>query len=304
MTSRLPTLPLLLALGGACARPLPAPSVELDPSWYDGRAELASYEWRVSRYGEERRGEAVAILVTEPFSSTRHVKVEADDPQAVTVLKLNLMRDFRTGIYDYDTMLSTFVRVSDLAPLKVAFSSAEWCGQVYEQLDLWGDRIEHRVHSYFEGESADLQLGRPGDGLLEDELLVWLRGLGGAPLGPGESRLVPVLESSFLRRLEHRPARWLEAVLARAPEPVTVEVPDGSHAALRYEVRLPGRTGTFHVERAAPHRILAWRWERDGRMLEEARLVGSRRLAYWEHNGADDEPLADHLRRTQDDPNR
>ena len=97
--------------------------------WRDGQAEIDGYRLVVSRYGENRDGTAVMIFVTEPFNAKKYVKEERSPAHAretVDVLKLNLVRDFQTGIYDYNTMASVFVRTSDFAPLKVSFSRAEW----------------------------------------------------------------------------------------------------------------------------------------------------------------------------------
>ena len=51
--------------------------------WYDGHAELAGYDLRFPRYGQLRQGRAVAITVTEPFSTARHVKVDTPGPDDV-----------------------------------------------------------------------------------------------------------------------------------------------------------------------------------------------------------------------------
>ena len=98
--------------------------------WHDGRAELDGYRLTLTRYGQTRRGQCVMIYVTEPFSESLRVKVE--DPSArpsdtFDALKLNLVRDFQTGIYDYNTMVSVFVRSADFSPAKITFTSAEWC---------------------------------------------------------------------------------------------------------------------------------------------------------------------------------
>ena len=42
-----------------------------------------------------------------------------------------------------------------------------------------------------------------------------------------------------------------------------------------------GRTWTFYVEEAGPHRVLKWETS-DG---QEAQLIASDRLAYWKMNG-------------------
>ena len=70
------------------------------------------------------------------------------------MLKLNAVRDFATGIYDYNVMTSTFLRVAAGWPVaKVSFSSQEWCGHVWHQLVPRGGRILGTLHSYFEGEA-------------------------------------------------------------------------------------------------------------------------------------------------------
>lgn len=87
---------------------------EFTDYWYSGKAELSSYELKQSRYGEIRTGEVVLVFVTEPFSLKKQVKL--DNPTKagkdnVSVLKLNQVRKFKTGIYDYSIMTSTFTPV-------------------------------------------------------------------------------------------------------------------------------------------------------------------------------------------------
>ena len=60
-----------------------------------------------------RDGTAVAIFVTEDFSrraAGQGRSRQARQADVVPVMKLNLVRDFQTGIYDYNTMTSTFLR--------------------------------------------------------------------------------------------------------------------------------------------------------------------------------------------------
>ncbi len=119
-------------------------ATDFETYWHDGKAELNGYRLTVSRYGQPRTGRAVAIYVTEPFSKSKRVKV--DDPTknpggVEDVLKLNLVRDFQTGIYDYNTMVSVFVRSADFSPVKTSFSSAEWCGHVFEEQTFHPGRI-------------------------------------------------------------------------------------------------------------------------------------------------------------------
>src|SRR5438093_9924338 len=99
--------PALAATGAGPGR------ADFDTRWRDGKAELNGYRLTVERYGRPRVGRGVLIYVTESFSLTRHVKV--DDPSKNPVdtfgaLKLNFVRHFQTGIYDYSTMVSLFTR--------------------------------------------------------------------------------------------------------------------------------------------------------------------------------------------------
>lgn len=273
-------------------------ATEFDPTWYDGRAEVAGYRWTGSRYGEARSGEAVAIFVTEPFSRDRHVKL--DDPDnpvnegdVVTVMKLNLVRDFQTGIYDYNTMTSVFVSIDDLSALESTFTSAEWCGHVFEEIDVRADAPTVTTHSYFEGESGSTSLPPRRGGLIGDHLLVWARGLRGAPLAAGDSTRLPLLRSSFERRLAHREAAWSDARIERAAELETVEVPAGRFEAITYRIRFADdpAQGVVRIEAAAPHRVLSWSWSLGGRTIDAGELTGSRRLEYWRLNREGQEEL-------------
>jgi hypothetical protein len=264
-------------------------------AWYDGQAEVNGYRWRGTRYGELRTGEAVAIFVTETIGAEDHVKLDRPEQhrgQALTVLKLNLLREFQTGLYDYDTMTTAFLDVRDLSSVKQTFSSSEWCGHVFDELDVRGKELRLNVHSYFQGEGVAQALPARPDGLLGDDLFVWLRGLRGHVLAPGESRRVPYVTDPFERRLRHREAGWGELAVTRASEAAEVRVPAGSFRAIEYRlVASDGRRGTVRIEEAEPHRLLGWSWEREGEPLDSAELTGSRRMKYWELHAEGQESL-------------
>ncbi len=288
------------ATGPVCA----APDPEFGAYWHDGKAELDGYRLTVERYGHTRRGRAVAIYVTEPFSHVKHVKLDdrsRSASDAVEVLKLNLVRDFQTGIYDYHTVVSLFTSSADFVPLKIAFSSSEWCGQVYEELNSSGAKLSQRVSSYFEGESAERELENPAGGVQEDNLFILLRGLRGPYLKPGEKRSVPFLPSPFHRRLTHRTARWATATIERLARAEQLTVPAGSFTADVYVVRSPdGREGRFFVESPYPHRIVRWSWKPAANAsplggTDRAELTGSTRLEYWRTHDPGDEKYLERL---------
>lgn len=280
-------------------RDAPLPQAGPDPfdssfwkHWGDGKGELAAYDLVMPRYGELRKGVAVSIFVTEPFSSSARVKADqgkhsvSDEFQ---VMKLNLMRDFPTGVYDYNLMTSTFVALQPFAAgsagdtAKVSFSSQEWCGHVYSQLLFDKNGVREELHSYFDGE-ADRRstIPRPPAGMSEDTLMIWARGLAGPFLERGTSVRVPVLRSLVFTRLRHVPLTWQEAELARSSETGNVTVPAGSFQVETRTVNMTdGRLWTFDVEAAAPHRIIRWTCN-DG---ESGQLLGSERMEYWKMNG-------------------
>lgn len=269
--------------------------------WGDGRAELAGYDLVTRRYGEERHGTAVAVFVTEPFSEEARVKAERTGPGTFQVLKLNLVQDFPTGVYDYNLMTSAFVALEPVAglpagaPAKVSFSGQEWCGHVYQQALFRQDGVDHVLHSYFEGEADRREKleAHPG-GTSEDALLLWARGLAYPEVAPGTTVTVPALTSLERSRLAHVAVTWDEVELSRAPEAREVTVPAGTFRVREARATLEGPAGerawTFLVEEAPPHRIVAWETG-DG---ERAELLGADRMPYWELNGAGGE---EHLER-------
>jgi hypothetical protein len=274
------------AVGGANAASAGAgePQVDFSSHWHDGKAEVDGYRLIVSRYGQERAGTCIMIYVTEPFSESKRVKVEdanANPGDTFDALKLNLIRDFQTGIYDYNTMVSVFVRSADLTPVKISFTSSEWCGHVYEELLFHTGRITGYYHSYFEDESGPVELENVSGGIVEDNLFILLRGLRGDFLEPGSRREVRLLPSVFAGRLAHVQPEWVDAVVERQTAPRTIRVPAGEFAVMVYTVGINGgREGIFYVEAAYPHRIIRWEMPPD----IKGELTGSERLKYWTLN--------------------
>jgi hypothetical protein len=217
---------------------------EFKAYWYAGVAELSSYDLEQARYGETRDGEAVLIYVTEPFDLEKQVKADRKGPMTTSVMKLNRVRKFLTGVYPYSIMSSIFYPVSDNQhALKLTTSVQEWCGHVYAQLNN-RESFQVRSHSYFEGE-ADQDLDLPKT-LLEDELWTRLRFEPDA-LPTGKTILVPSLE--YLR-LKHKPIKAYEATL-------TLSKPGGTRT---YTLTYPelNRTLEIHFQGTFPYRIEGW----------------------------------------------
>lgn len=280
--------------------------------WYDGNAELAGYRLTYPRYGQLRQGAAVAIFVSESQQESTRVKPERPVTDSFGVVKLNLMLDFPTGLYDYHLMTSAFIATQQRdgrpagAPSKVSFSAQEWCGHAYHQVLFDRDAVRHASHSYFEGEAdQDMKLQYPAGGFAEDALLLWARGLAGPQLKAGESIDVPLLRESAYARLNHVPLAWDAAHLARAENAETIAVTAGRFEVDVYTAKVRSaatertypiggravpestRTWTFYVETAPPHRVVKWQ-RSDG---IKAELVGSKRLPYWSLNANGQESM-------------
>lgn len=288
-----------LAMVSCAQAPPPAATVVFDrapvfddafwATWGDGRAELAGYDLVTPRYGEPRHGTAVTIVVTETFSDEDRVKADPGRhgrTDTFPVMKLNLIQDFATGIYDYNLMTSAFVALTSRSQrppggvTKVSFSAQEWCGHAYAQLLFDARYARFTGHSYFDGE-ADSTSALPvaNEAVSEDALLLWARGFSGPVLAAGDSATMPLAGSLRQARLTHQKLALTTVHLSRASAPETVTVPAGTLLCDVYTARVEGgRTWTMHVEQSAPHRLAQWACS-DG---ERAQLLGADRMAYWQ----------------------
>lgn len=251
-------------------------------TWGDGQAELTGYDLTIPRYGQLRQGTAVTIFVSETFSNKLRVKADPGKhppTDEFPVMKLNLIEDFQTGIYDYNEMTSAFIALAAVNgrpagyPAKVTSSQQEWCGHVFQELLFDSQSIRHQMFSYFDGEGdSAAQIAYPQQAFSGDALMLWARGMAAPVLAPGEKVTVRMLPSLQAARHSHRPLAWTNAVLSRAAGTVDTEVYSAAFEG--------GPTRTYVVEKAEPHRILKWE-SSDG---ERGRMLKSVRLKYWQLN--------------------
>jgi len=188
--------------------------------WYSGEAEITSYQLEQARYGEIRDGHAVLIYVTEDFLPNIQVKADQENPDNISVLKLNITKKFNTGIYSYSVMQSTFYPVSNNRhALKVSSSIQEWCGHVYTQLNNRDD-FEINSHSYFQGE-ADKSFNLEKS-ILENELWTQLR-INPKRLPTGNLQIIPSFEYI---RFGHIPFQSYNATVILTNNSYTISYPD------------------------------------------------------------------------------
>lgn len=256
--------------------------------WYQGKAEVNSYELSQARYGELREGEAALIFVTEPFLPIKQVKADRPGEEGIPVLKLNASKKFLTGIYPYSIMESTFspIRTTD-RPIKNTLSVQEWCGQVYVQLNN-REGFELESHSYFESE-ADQSFRLP-EHYLESEVWNLIR-IDPSELPLGEFKMIPSFEYS---RLYHREIKAYQASGKIAKE--------GSNSM--YSLHYPelGRTLSITFETDFPHGIQAWEETRSDGYRSDAREWSTKAklkkrllIPYWQLNANKDLVYRDSL---------
>jgi len=265
-----------------------------DGYWYQGKAEITTYALSQSRYGEIHEGTAVIVQVTEPFSASKQVKLDRPRQAGsdnVSVLKMNRQRSFNTGIYPYRVMTSTFTPVSlNQFPhtLKSTCSVQEWCGQVYDQLNLKrSGQYEQRAFSYFEQEGDQVQSVKTE--YLEDELFNRIR------IQPEElpTGTIIVVPPQYYNRFAHIPTKGHKATASLSQEN-GFNVYRITYASLNRELMI-----RFSSE--APFSIEGWQEIERGAgrsgedLITEASAINRRISAYWSENSKRDAYLYNEL---------
>ena len=222
--------------------------------WYTKGAEISRFALTQARYGELHTGDAVLIYVTEVMNPKLQVKTDTPAKADIPVLKLNATRKFYTGIYPYSIMTSIFAPIGVASyplPLKITFTSQEWCGQVFMQMNLRENHYQVQSRSYFESESdKDFTIEKA----LTEEALWMLIRLAPSKLPTGEFRL---FQGTTYTRLLHRPL----AVRNATGSLTTADSKSLEGVSLvRYDVRIPeeNRVLTFVFEKEFPYRIQEW----------------------------------------------
>jgi len=281
-------LAMILAYGGWSSA---GPAVTASPAfwkvWGDGKAELSGYAITTTRYGVPREGRIVLIYVTEPMDRRNWIKDDAGDvpvEERVNVLKLNNVLKFQTGIYPYSVMTSVFAPVDAssadrFAPAKIAMSAQEWCGLVYQKVVPAPEAFASEMRSYFHAEGdRDATVKTPPGTLYEDALLIQLRELDG-PFAGGKSWAGSLVPSLWSQRRSHAALGPVAATIKRE------EATRNGAPVTRFTLLYGSVATTYDVEKAAPRRVLSWKTEGG----DEAKLLKTARLPYWQLNGPGDE---------------
>jgi hypothetical protein len=251
---------------------------QFESYWYQGTAEVNVFDLHQSRYGAVRPGKAVLIFVTEDFSKSKQVKLDAPEENssdAQKVLKLNMTRDFVTGVYPYHTMLSVFTPVYEESPApKLTASVTEWCGQSFTQLNYKTGKYTAQQFSYFESE-GDLESKL--DGRAEEELFTLIRlhpDL--VPLGT-----VTLIPSLIFQRFAHIPLKGEQATISR-------KALGSDQAEVKVVYEEIGRTVSIRYQQLFPYEITGftevWTKENGQQEVTTATRTHLRQLPYWKQN--------------------
>ncbi|PQJ32895.1 septum formation inhibitor Maf [Nonlabens arenilitoris] len=258
---------------------------EFKDYWYNGKAEISSYELSQSRYGEMRDGKSVMIFVTEPFNIIDEVKADNPSEDNRPVMKLNVTRDFNTGIYPYSIMSSTFLPLDkkDNA-IKISSSIQEWCGHTYMQLNQYDKVYDVSLFSYFQSEQEDYF--EVEQVMTENQIPIQLR-IDPTAMPIGDLKLIPSLE--YLR-LKHVETKAYDATANFR------EIEDGYLYSVRYKEL--DRIIAFKTQKEAPYKILSWmeRYNDNGQpAVSTGTLIKTLNTAYWSQKGSEYEVLRDSL---------
>ena len=253
-------------------------------SWEDvkktwsGSAEISSYDLVQVRYGVERKGSAILVYVREPFLRDRQVKDESGRGN-FEVLKLNSIKEFKTGAYPYHTMTSVFLPLENKTgtkALKVTTSVQEWCGHTYMHTSRKDGSVQTKLNSYFENEEGEV-FKTKASVLLEDEVWTMLR-TQPDQLPTGN---VEMLVGNLTARFSHKKLKV---------SPAKAEWKKGSDKTSIYHIQYQDTGSSLAIEISSklPYEIQGWKeTDRSGNLISSGKLKKRvSNVPYW--NFSDD----------------
>lgn len=261
-------------------------SEEFRKYWFSNKAEISSYDLQQAQYGNINQGEAVMVFVNEDFRLDKQVKLESDAKEIATpVLKLNFIKKFITGIYDYSMYTSVFTPIQTNtfpATLKVSNTNQEWCGQSFLQLNYHQNGYQVIGKSYFEEEvSEECHIDYA---ILEDELWTKIRLLPLDQLPQGNVLMVPSMTSLRLRH------KKVQAEMTKIKlQPYKGDSTFKGKDLMDYQIYFPESQRDLRIifEKGFPHHIVGWEdtYEvRKKKLTSRAVLKATIQNAYWEKN--------------------
>ncbi len=272
------------------------PMEKLSDYWYQGKAEVSSYDLQQARYSDVHPGEAVLVFVSEDFLTDKQVKNDNyTNKNSIPILKNNFLRKFTTGIYDYSIMTSVFTPADAKkfpSTPKVTISSQDWCGQSFMQINQQKNKYKVQLRSYFENE-GDKDFTIDG-ALLEDEIFNRIR-MNPDALPTGKTQLVP---SATIVRLMHLEMQPMATIITKKAYTGTDFKGDNLVA---YEIEYPTlkRKLTIVYQQKAPYIIEGWVDKYTALSRQQLTTKATRKKTilspYWQQHGSKDVVLRKEL---------
>jgi len=250
-----------------------------DAAWYDGRAEICTYDATRTIYGKERR--YLATAYTDKELADERTGTKSDTDRGVEVFKHHWSERVPTERYDYDFSTMTFTRSADLEPFALTAASQEDCGASFKQAWRDGGRIRWLESVYLPGTGRHEGEIESHGVHFEDALSLVLRDFPFESARPGATYALHLVASQKSNaRVSFEP---LERTL-RCGGREELELPIGAVSAWR--LTLEDASGAtlatywFAAEGAAPWLHALVRYE--GPNGQSYRLRSIAREAYWE----------------------
>jgi hypothetical protein len=262
----------------------------LSEYWYEGKAEINTYDLQQARYGEIHPGKVTIVFVSEDFLTDKQVKNDNyTNPNSTPAIKTNMIRRFVTGVYDYSVMSSVFTPTkTDEQPhtQKVTASMQDWCGQSFTQLNYaGGGEWDTQLRSYFEAE-GDKNETLAAD-FLEDEIFNRIRS-GWEQLPTGNYRIMP--SASYIL-MTHKPYQAAAATTSIG-DYTGGEFGEGELKSYLVKYNDLGRELKVFFEAVSPYGIRGWTetYPSRGKVLTTvAKLTHQVREPYWSQNSVADQ---------------
>lgn len=256
--------------------------------WYSGKAELTTYDLKQNRYNDIHDGKVISIFVTEDFLTDKQVKNDHyTNANSAPILKLNQIRRFTTGLYDYSIMTSVFTNSDGSGTEKITMSSQDWCGQSFVQLNKKGRKYNIQMRSYFESE-GDQNVTISAD-LLEDELMNLIR-IDPTTIPTGEVSVLPSLMSLRMKHKSHKSQKSFVTIDDYKKDLFTGK----QLKVLTLDYKNIQRKLEIVFEASAPHEIIGWKESTPSVFDNKNRSTIASRLTtvqepYWKMNQKKDE---------------
>ncbi len=252
------------------------------PKWDEGLAEVCLYDGQIIKYGILRDSTLELISVREHFDPEKLVKTSSPTKKTVIpIMKINIVKRTRTGIYEYVQMASVFINRDSGRLEKLSCVSSEWCGNSFALFENRPPAAGLILSNYMD-DMGTSQIPNPiGDGnIFYDQLVPYLRQhLHGLEAG----RQFPIIKSL----LTNKPAYLTDTATIESVRKTIIRAGGRRYRAYDIAVGIGKRTERFTLADTPERTLLQWRSDAS----EYYRLRKVTFLDYWNRNRPGDEKL-------------